>query len=162
MVKNRIYDILDRHPEVLSQVPEASDLFGAAAMLGQTTLSGENNILLSSELRLLKYLKEEIMQSNVIVKKLAKKDARARLLQSIPGIGPFFSVLILYEIDDIIRFRDEKKLYALTDKPSRRQVPVTIDYLGFTVPNKFIVGYGIDWDEKFRYLPDICFVEVKN
>ena len=54
------------------------------------------------------------------------------------------------------------KLCALTDKPSRRQVPVTIDYMGFTVPNKFIVGYGIDWDEKFRYLPDICFVEVKD
>ncbi len=54
------------------------------------------------------------------------------------------------------------KLCALTDKPSRRQVPVTIDYLGFTVPNKFIVGYGLDWDEKFRYLPDICFVEVKD
>ncbi|MBA7622032.1 Hypoxanthine-guanine phosphoribosyltransferase [subsurface metagenome] len=51
------------------------------------------------------------------------------------------------------------KLCALTDKPSRRQVPVTIDYLGFTVPNKFIVGYGIDWDEKFRYLPDICTLE---
>ncbi len=54
------------------------------------------------------------------------------------------------------------KLCALTDKPSRRQVPVTIDYLGFTVPNKFIVGYGLDWDEKFRYLSDICFVEVKD
>jgi len=51
------------------------------------------------------------------------------------------------------------KICALTDKPSRRQVPVTIDYLGFTVPNKFIVGYGIDMDEKFRYLPDICFIE---
>jgi hypoxanthine phosphoribosyltransferase len=51
------------------------------------------------------------------------------------------------------------KLCALTDKPSRRQVPVTIDYLGFTVPNKFIVGYGIDWDERFRYLPDICTLE---
>ena len=54
------------------------------------------------------------------------------------------------------------KLCTLTDKPSRRQAPVTIDYLGFTVPNKFIVGYGLDWDEKFRYLPDICFVEVKD
>ena len=54
------------------------------------------------------------------------------------------------------------RLCALTDKPSRRQAPVTIDYLGFTVPNKFIVGYGLDWDEKFRYLPDICFVEVKD
>jgi len=51
------------------------------------------------------------------------------------------------------------KLCALTDKPSRHRVPVTIDYLGFTVPDRFIVGYGIDWDEKFRYLPDICFVE---
>jgi len=48
------------------------------------------------------------------------------------------------------------KLCALTDKPSRHKVPVTIDYLGFTVPNKFIVGYGIDWNEKFRYLQDIC------
>ena len=51
------------------------------------------------------------------------------------------------------------RLCALTDKPSRRQVPVTIDYLGFTVPDKFIVGYGIDWNEKFRYLPDICFID---
>ncbi len=47
------------------------------------------------------------------------------------------------------------KLCALTDKPSRRQIPVNIDYVGLTVPNKFIVGYGIDWDEKFRYLPAI-------
>jgi len=51
------------------------------------------------------------------------------------------------------------KLCALTDKPSRRQVSVSIDYLGFTVPNKFIVGYGIDWNEKFRYLPDICIID---
>ncbi|MBA7662332.1 Hypoxanthine phosphoribosyltransferase [subsurface metagenome] len=51
------------------------------------------------------------------------------------------------------------KLCALTDKPSRRQVPVTIDYPGFTVPDKFIVGYGLDLDEKFRYLPDICVLE---
>jgi len=54
------------------------------------------------------------------------------------------------------------KLCSLTDKPSRRQVPVTIDYLGFTVPDKFIVGYGLDWDEKFRYLPDICVLEQEN
>ncbi len=54
------------------------------------------------------------------------------------------------------------KFCALTDKPSRRQVPVTIDYLGFTVPDKFIVGYGLDWDERFRYLPDICVLEVED
>jgi len=54
------------------------------------------------------------------------------------------------------------RLCALTDKPSRRQVPVTIDYLGFTVPNKFVVGYGLDWDEKFRNLPDICVLEGED
>ena len=48
------------------------------------------------------------------------------------------------------------RLCVLTDKPSRRQVPVNIDYKGFTVPDKFLVGYGLDWDEKYRNLPDIC------
>ena len=51
------------------------------------------------------------------------------------------------------------KLCVLTDKPSRRRVPVSIDYLGFTVPDKFVVGYGIDFAEKFRYLPEICVIE---
>lgn len=51
------------------------------------------------------------------------------------------------------------RLCALADKPSRHRVAMTIDYLGFTVPNKFIVGYGIDWDEKFRYLRDICYID---
>jgi hypoxanthine phosphoribosyltransferase len=51
------------------------------------------------------------------------------------------------------------KLCALTDKPSRRRVPVKIDYKGFEVPNKFIVGYGIDSGEKYRNLPDICALE---
>jgi hypoxanthine phosphoribosyltransferase len=51
------------------------------------------------------------------------------------------------------------KLCALADKPSRRKIPVTIDYLGFTVPNKFIVGYGIDFNEQYRSLPDICVIE---
>jgi hypoxanthine phosphoribosyltransferase len=62
---------------------------------------------------------------------------------------------------DYLRKRKPKslKLCSLTDKPSRREVPVTIDYLGFTVPDKFIVGYGIDWDEKYRPLPDICYLE---
>lgn len=51
------------------------------------------------------------------------------------------------------------KLCSLIDKPSRRRVAVDIDFLGFTVPDRFIVGYGIDFDEKFRYLPDICYLE---
>jgi hypoxanthine phosphoribosyltransferase len=51
------------------------------------------------------------------------------------------------------------RLCSLTDKPSRRRVPVTIDYLGFTVPDRFLVGYGLDFDEKYRHLPDMCFIE---
>jgi hypoxanthine phosphoribosyltransferase len=51
------------------------------------------------------------------------------------------------------------KLCALADKPSRRRVPIKINYLGLTVPDKFIVGYGIDCDEKYRNLPDICALE---
>ncbi len=51
------------------------------------------------------------------------------------------------------------KVCTLTDKPSRRRVPVPIDYCGFTVPNRFIVGYGLDCDQRFRNLPDIYTVE---
>jgi hypoxanthine phosphoribosyltransferase len=51
------------------------------------------------------------------------------------------------------------KLCALTEKPARRQVPVTIDYLGFTVPDKFLVGYGLDCAGKYRNLPDICILD---
>ena len=51
------------------------------------------------------------------------------------------------------------KLCALADKPSRRVIPIDIDYLGFTVPNKFLVGYGLDWNQKYRNLPDICYIE---
>ncbi len=51
------------------------------------------------------------------------------------------------------------KLCALLDKPSRRRVSLSIDYLGFTIPDRFVVGYGLDYDEKFRHLPDICYLE---
>jgi len=51
------------------------------------------------------------------------------------------------------------RLCALTEKPSRRKTDVKIDYIGFTVPDKFIVGYGIDWNEKYRNLVDICYIE---
>ncbi|NLE95325.1 MAG: hypoxanthine phosphoribosyltransferase [Dehalococcoidia bacterium] len=51
------------------------------------------------------------------------------------------------------------RLCALADKPSRREVNVKLDYLGFTVPDRFVVGYGLDFDNKFRYLPDIYALE---
>ena len=54
------------------------------------------------------------------------------------------------------------KLCALIDKPSRRKTDVRIDFLGFTIPDEFIVGYGIDWDEKYRNLPDICYIRRRE
>ena len=47
------------------------------------------------------------------------------------------------------------KLCTLLDKPERREKPITADYVGFTVPNAFIVGYGLDYAEKYRNLPYI-------
>jgi hypoxanthine phosphoribosyltransferase len=49
---------------------------------------------------------------------------------------------------------------TLLDKPQRRQVHVTIDYCGFTIPDVFVVGYGLDWNEQYRHLPDICVLEL--
>jgi len=48
---------------------------------------------------------------------------------------------------------------SLLDKPERRKTSVHIDYLGFVIPNKFVIGYGVDWDEKFRHLPYIGYLE---
>jgi len=45
------------------------------------------------------------------------------------------------------------KTCAFLDKPSRRQVAVTVDYVGFTVPDEFLVGYGLDYAQKYRNLP---------
>jgi len=48
------------------------------------------------------------------------------------------------------------KFAALLDKPSRRQVQVEADYVGFKIEDRFVVGYGLDYAERFRNLPDIC------
>ncbi len=51
------------------------------------------------------------------------------------------------------------KLCALLEKPSRRLTTVAIDYLGFTVPDKFVVGYGLDYSQHYRHLPQIYTLE---
>ncbi len=48
------------------------------------------------------------------------------------------------------------RVVALLDKPSRRKKPMQADYVGFTIPDNFVVGYGMDYAERFRNLPDIC------
>jgi hypoxanthine phosphoribosyltransferase len=47
------------------------------------------------------------------------------------------------------------KIVALLDKPDRRIVDIEADYVGFTVPNEFVVGYGLDYNQKYRNLPYI-------
>jgi hypoxanthine phosphoribosyltransferase len=51
------------------------------------------------------------------------------------------------------------KLCTLMDKAARRQVSLVINYRGFTVPDKFLVGYGLDCGGKYRNLPDINYIE---
>jgi hypoxanthine phosphoribosyltransferase len=50
------------------------------------------------------------------------------------------------------------RIAALLDKPSRRKQPIQADYVGFSIPDEFVVGYGLDYAEKYRNLPDICIV----
>ena len=51
------------------------------------------------------------------------------------------------------------RLCALLDKPERRQFPTLIDYVGFTVPDRFLVGYGLDLDQRYRQLPGIYILD---
>ena len=62
---------------------------------------------------------------------------------------------------DVLRARKPAslKLCTLLDKPSRREVELSIDYVGFTIEDKFVFGYGLDLDEKYRNLP---FIGVVN
>src|SRR5271169_4105969 len=50
------------------------------------------------------------------------------------------------------------KVAALLDKPSRRKLPLEGDYVGFKIPDEFVVGFGLDYAERYRNLADICVV----
>lgn len=54
------------------------------------------------------------------------------------------------------------KLCTLLDKPNRRVCDVTVDYVGFEIPDEFVVGYGLDFDQKYRNLPYIGCVELEE
>ena len=53
------------------------------------------------------------------------------------------------------------RVAVLLDKPSRRQMPVEADYIGFAIPDEFVVGYGLDYAERYRNLPDICVLPAR-
>lgn len=63
---------------------------------------------------------------------------------------------------DMLRARHPAslKLCTLLDKPERREIEISIDYVGFSIENKFVFGYGLDLDEKFRNLPFVGVVDL--
>ena len=67
----------------------------------------------------------------------------------------------LYHLMEVLRVRKPAtlKLCTLLDKPSRRVVEVNVDYTGFSIPDEFVVGYGLDFAQKYRNLPYIGVVE---
>ena len=68
----------------------------------------------------------------------------------------------LHYLIPVLKQRNPKsiRLCALLNKPDRREVEVQIDYLGFDIPDEFVVGYGLDYAQKYRNLPFIGVVEL--
>jgi hypoxanthine phosphoribosyltransferase len=98
----------------------------------------------SGEVRLLKDLDSGLEGRHVII------------VEDIVDTG-----LTLTYLQDILRARSPKTLRTacLLSKPSRRQVDVKVDYVGFTIEDHFVVGYGLDYAEKYRNLPHIAVLE---
>lgn len=100
-----------------------------------------------------------------------KSSGNVRVLKDIETSPEGRHVLVLDEIVDSgrtlqflgNRFREQNpkslRIAALLDKPSRREVTVAVDYLGTTVEDKFLVGYGLDYGEKYRNLKDILYLD---
>jgi hypoxanthine phosphoribosyltransferase len=98
----------------------------------------------SGEVRLLKDLDSGLEGRHVII------------VEDIVDTG-----LTLTYLQDILRARSPKSLrtVCLLSKPSRRLVDVTVDYIGFTIADRFVVGYGLDYDEKYRNLSYIAVLD---
>jgi hypoxanthine phosphoribosyltransferase len=69
--------------------------------------------------------------------------------------------LTLSYIQEMLRNRAPRTLrtVCLLSKPSRRQIDVPVEYIGFEIPDRFVIGYGLDVDERYRNLPDIGVME---
>ena len=97
----------------------------------------------SGEVRLLKDLDTSLDGRNVVI------------VEDIVDTG-----LTLTYLQEILRARNPKSLKTacLLSKPSRRQVAVKVEYIGFTIEDRFVVGYGLDYAEQYRNLPHIAVV----
>lgn len=98
----------------------------------------------SGVVKIVKDLDESLTDKNVIVVEDIVDSGRtlSYLLEMIKDRGPA-----------------EVKLCTLLDKPDRRVVDVQVDYTGFQIPDEFVVGYGLDYDQKYRNLPYIGVVK---
>ncbi len=67
----------------------------------------------------------------------------------------------LYYLKDYLLSKNPKslKICTLLNKEERREFDISADYVAFDIPNKFVIGYGLDYDEKYRNLPYIAYVE---
>ena len=100
----------------------------------------------SGEVRLTKDLSSPITGKNVII------------VEDIIDSG-----LTLKYLKKIFEARDAKsvRICSLLDKPEGRQTDIKGDYIGFTIPNEFVVGYGLDYAERYRNLPDVCVLDPR-
>src|ERR1700685_1697859 len=97
----------------------------------------------TGEVRLLKDVDQTIKDKNII------------LVEDILDTG-----LTMTYLKKMLLARQPRslKVAALLDKPSRRKLPLEGDYVGFKIPDEFVVGFGLDYAEKYRNLADICIV----
>lgn len=108
------------------------------------TLSSYSGTESNGNIDLVQDLRESIENKDVLV------------LEDIVDTGRTMAYLLEYLKKQSSR---SLKLCVLVDKPSRREVEVPIDYVGFKIPNKFIVGYGFDIDNYYRNIPYIGYME---
>jgi len=113
MVKNRVHALLAQHA---IELPDMTDLYGKAgrAWLRQLTLPAPDGQLLRDDLSLLATLRERIIATDHLIAQLVKGDEIVTWLASLPGIGPFFAVLLRHEVDDVTRFRTAKRFASYT------------------------------------------------
>jgi len=113
MLKNRIRALLSQHTVML---PDVTDLYGKAGLewLRTLTLPDPDNRLFHDDFDLLAIIRKYVASTDNLIAELGQGDEVITWLASLPGIGPFFSVLIRYEVDDITRFRTAKKFAAYT------------------------------------------------
>lgn len=95
----------------------------------------------------------------VLIKKDVDLSLRGRdvlLVEDIVDTGHTLATVLA-----MLRLRRPRslKLCTLLDKPDRREVEVPIDYIGFSIENRFVVGYGLDYDEKYRHLPYVGYLD---